>query len=97
MNETGARAALPIWISFMDQALKNTPIEIFKPPQGITLMKVNVETGLPSDGDPSETIMEAFIDNAIPLEKEDGERGSVSPRTPAWGGTPGDPPSPSGY
>jgi penicillin-binding protein 1A len=97
MNETGARAALPIWISFMDQALKNTPIEIFKPPQGITLMKVNAETGLPSDGDPSETIMEAFIDNAIPLEKEDGERGSVSPRTPAWGGTPGDPPSPSGY
>src|SRR5512136_1483521 len=26
-NETGARAALPIWISFMDKALRNTPVE----------------------------------------------------------------------
>jgi len=51
-DESGARAALPIWISFMGQALKDTPIEIFKPPDGITLMKVDIETGLPSEGGP---------------------------------------------
>jgi penicillin-binding protein 1A len=96
-KETGARTALPIWISFMDQALKNIPIEIFNPPQGITLIKVNIETGLPSEGDPPETIMEAFIDSSIPLEKENDEKESVSPGTPIWGGNPGDPPSPSGY
>ena len=31
-NETGSRAALPIWNSFMAQALKNIPFETFTPP-----------------------------------------------------------------
>jgi penicillin-binding protein 1A len=68
-NETGARAALPIWISFMGQALRNIPNEAFKPPQGITLIKVNIETGQPSDGSSQETITEAFIEGTIPKEK----------------------------
>jgi penicillin-binding protein 1A len=80
-NETGARAALPIWISFMNRALENIPIEVFKPPQGITLIKVNIETGLPSDGDSPDTIMEALIDTFIPLEKGNHEKESVSPGT----------------
>ncbi len=71
-NETGARAALPIWISFMEVALRNTPIETFTPPQGISLIKVNIETGLPSDGEGPETILEAFMDSnslQTPTEK----------------------------
>ena len=73
-KETGARAALPIWISFMSLALKNTPIEAFTPPNGITLIKVNIQTGLPSDGDDPETIMEAFLDNYLPWEEEGREK-----------------------
>ena len=42
-NETGARAALPIWISFMDQALRNTPVETPKPPSGIKFIRVNLK------------------------------------------------------
>jgi penicillin-binding protein 1A len=95
-NETGARAALPIWISFMDRALKNAPIEIPKPPKGITLIKVNIETGLPSDGDSPETILEAFIDSSVPWEKEDREKESSSPSTRVHGRSPGGPPAPSG-
>jgi penicillin-binding protein 1A len=72
-NETGARAALPIWIYFMDQALRNIPIEAFKPPQGIALIKVNIETGQPSDGSSQETIIEAFIERSIPREKDGRE------------------------
>ena len=75
-NETGARAALPIWISFMDQALKNTPVETAKPPGGIKFIRVNIETGLPSDGDSPGTIVEAFVDSSVPrVEKEDHEKG----------------------
>jgi penicillin-binding protein 1A len=91
-NETGARAALPVWISFMDQALRNTPVETTKPPKGIRLVKVNIETGLPTDGDSSETIMEAFVDSSIPLEKESHEKESPSPGTPLPGRSPEDPP-----
>ena len=73
-NETGARAALPIWISFMDPALRNIPVEAFKPPQGIALIKVNIETGQPSDGTSQETVVEAFIEGSIPKEKEGHEK-----------------------
>jgi penicillin-binding protein 1A len=96
-NETGSRAALPIWISFMGQALKNTPIETLKPPKGITLIKVNMETGLPSDKDSPETIMEAFIDSSIPWEKEGREKENPSSGAPVRGRSPGDSPAPSGY
>jgi penicillin-binding protein 1A len=96
-NETGARAALPIWISFMSQALKNTPIETPKPPHGITFIKVNIETGLPANTDSPETITEAFIDSSIPREKEDREKESSSSGTPVPERSPGDPSAPSGY
>jgi penicillin-binding protein 1A len=96
-NETGSRAALPIWISFMDQGLKNTPIETLNPPKGITLIKVNIETGLPSDGGSQETIMEAFVDGSIPWEKGGREKESPPSGAPVRGRSPGDPPAPLGY
>jgi penicillin-binding protein 1A len=81
-DETGARAALPIWISFMSKALADTPSESFKVPPGITLRKVNIETGLPSDGDSPETIIEAFIEGTQPAEKEDRKKEEPSSSTP---------------
>jgi penicillin-binding protein 1A len=96
-NETGARAALPIWVSFMKRGLKNSPLETFRPPQGITLVRVNIETGLPSDRDSAETIMEAFIDGSIPWEKDLGEKESDPSGAPVRGRSPGDPPAPLGY
>jgi penicillin-binding protein 1A len=97
INETGARAALPIWISFMDQALKRTPVETLKPPIGIKLVKVNIETGLPSDGDSPETITEAFIDNTIPWEKEGLEKENPSSGTPVHGRSSGEASAPPGF
>jgi penicillin-binding protein 1A len=78
-NETGARAALPIWISFMDHALGNTPIETFKVPSGITLIKVNIETGLPVKEDSQETIIEAFIDGSVPEVNPVRKDGDLTP------------------
>lgn len=75
-NETGARAALPIWIDFMRNALKDNPVEIFKPPEGIKLIRVNLETGLPVEGDSKDTILEAFIEETIPFKIE---KPSISP------------------
>ena len=81
-DETGARAALPIWISFMSKALANTPSENFKVPLGITLRKVNIETGLPSDGDSPDTILEAFVEGTLPAEKEGRKNEEPSSTTP---------------
>ncbi len=96
-NETGSRAALPIWNSFMAQALKNIPFETFIPPSGIKLIKVNKETGLPSDGESGETIVEAFVDDSVPLKKEGREKENSPSGTPIPGRLPQDPPAPSGF
>ncbi len=45
-NETGGRVALPIWINYMEKALKDIPVATYTPPQGITIAKINPETGL---------------------------------------------------
>ncbi|NWF91879.1 MAG: PBP1A family penicillin-binding protein [Syntrophaceae bacterium] len=95
-DETGARAALPIWISFMGQALKNTPIETFKVPQGMTLVKVNIETGLPVSEDSEQGIVEAFIHGTVPEAKENQKKESSSP-TPEGGPASGMLPEPSTY
>ena len=58
----------------MDQALRNTPVETFKVPSGITMVKVNIETGLPVNEDSQETIMEAFIEGSVPEVKEGSEK-----------------------
>jgi penicillin-binding protein 1A len=95
-NETGARAALPIWISFMASALRNTPIEEFKVPSGITMTKVNIETGLPSDGSPQETILEAFVEGTVPADKGDQTKEEPSSGIPVTGKHPVDA-YPGGY
>jgi penicillin-binding protein 1A len=81
-DETGARAALPIWIAFMSEALADSPVEEFKAPEGIVMKKVNIETGLPTHEESNETIIEAFVEGMLPEEKED-ERKSESPSSPS--------------
>jgi penicillin-binding protein 1A len=81
-NETGARSALPIWISFMNRALSNTPPEPFRVPGGIHLVRVNLESGLPANGDSKESILEAFVDENTPLGKEGHGKEDPPPVTP---------------
>jgi penicillin-binding protein 1A len=45
-TESGAHAALPIWITFMKEALRTLPVVPFTIPEGITFVKVDPSTGL---------------------------------------------------
>lgn len=45
-TESGAHAALPIWIDFMREALKQVPVVPFAIPDGVTFVKVDPATGL---------------------------------------------------
>ena len=45
-KETGGRAALPIWMAFMEKALEETPIEEFPVPPGVSFVDIDPETGL---------------------------------------------------
>jgi penicillin-binding protein 1A len=48
-RETGAVAALPIWISFMQTALKDTPETPLNPPPHVVSVRIDPETGQRSD------------------------------------------------
>ncbi|MBI4194512.1 MAG: penicillin-binding protein 1A [Betaproteobacteria bacterium] len=45
-NETGASAALPIWISYMGVALNGVPEQLFAPPEGVAAVRIDPDTGL---------------------------------------------------
>jgi penicillin-binding protein 1A len=46
-HETGAVAALPLWLAFMKEAVEDIPVEDFAVPDGIVFLKVDKETGEP--------------------------------------------------
>ncbi|HEU0067643.1 MAG TPA: penicillin-binding transpeptidase domain-containing protein, partial [Nitrospiraceae bacterium] len=48
-TESGAHAALPIWIDFVKEALKPLPVVGFTIPEGVTFVKVDPTTGLLED------------------------------------------------
>ncbi len=64
-NETGSRAASPIWVSFMSKALKDHPIKNFPIPEGIEFFKVNPGTGQIGLG--KEAFLECFKEGTIPF------------------------------
>jgi penicillin-binding protein 1A len=62
---TGGSAALPIWIEFMGRALAGVPVrELTPPPEDVVFVKVDPETGRPSDG--ADAIEEAFVAGTEP-------------------------------
>ena len=83
-SETGARAALPIWTSFMEEALKDMPVETFKVPPGITLMKIDLQTGEPPHEGSQEIVLEAFFNPT----QADENLGQTTPGPPSKTGLP---------
>jgi penicillin-binding protein 1A len=68
-NETGSRAALPMWMSYMGQVLKGVPEQALTPPPGITTAHVDPLTGLRVEiGGMNEYFYQEFLPPEQPLE-----------------------------
>jgi penicillin-binding protein 1A len=81
-GETGAKAALPIWIDLMKVALKNRGQKTFKQPAGVVVARVDRKTGklaAPGEAD-SETLDEVFVQGTVPTEIATGA-GEADPST----------------
>jgi penicillin-binding protein 1A len=61
-QEVGGRAAAPIWLYFMENALKNSPVESFPVPDGIVFIKVDPKSGLPAKASSKGAIFESFLE-----------------------------------
>ncbi|VAV84752.1 Multimodular transpeptidase-transglycosylase [hydrothermal vent metagenome] len=77
-NETGSKAAAPIWVKFMKKALEDVPPENFPIPDGVEFVRIDKETGLLANSSTKEAVFEVFKVGTTPTK--------VSPRIDAPGG-----------
>jgi len=66
--ETGARAASPIWLGFMQNIMQDKPVRAFQVPEGIVFSKIDAETGLLPIPESKKTIFECFKEGTVPTE-----------------------------
>ncbi len=67
-TESGAHAALPIWINFMQVALKPLPVMAFTIPEGVTFVKVDPATGLLEGEEGQGSTVELFTKGSEPTQ-----------------------------
>jgi penicillin-binding protein 1A len=67
-SETGSRAASPIWLGFMKQALDGEPVKVFPVPEGVVFTKIDAETGLLPIPESKETVFVCFKEGTVPTD-----------------------------
>ena len=67
-RETGAKAALPIWLEFMKAATWGEPVKSFVVPPGIVFARIDPETGLLAPHDDPDAYSECFLEGTVPQE-----------------------------
>lgn len=80
--EYGSQAALPIWLSYMRQALKGMPESILPRPPGIVSVRINSKTGQATGADDADAIFELFRKRYAPsLSQNSSPASSVASST----------------
>jgi penicillin-binding protein 1A len=67
-NETGAQAALPMWMAYMGKVMKGVAEQTRSMPQGVVQARINPETGL-RDPD-GRGIVDYFYQEFLPAERD---------------------------
>jgi penicillin-binding protein 1A len=85
-HEEGGRTALPMWIYFMQEALRDRPEHRLPEPPGVVRMWVNRSTGYPTTAGSRDALFEVFLeghvpDSNAPAEGLDIDGESVDPAT----------------
>lgn len=73
--ETGARAALPMWMEYMRVALQDIPEMTLERPDGIVNVRINPATGNLAKADDPDAVFEVFQAGTAP----DGSEGPAGP------------------
>jgi penicillin-binding protein 1A len=72
-KEFGGTAALPIWLSFMEQALEGQPEVIHPQPAGLVTIKINPDTGNRAEPGEPDTVFEYFKEGEGPEENPNSD------------------------
>ena len=71
-GETGGRAALPMWMAYMGEALKGTPVINRRQPEGLVTVRIDPQSGLLARSGQTDGIFESFRVDSVPTETAGG-------------------------
>jgi penicillin-binding protein 1A len=80
--ETGARAALPIWLQYMNEAVKSYNSDDFKVPSGVVFSSIDQSTGKLAPPNSLRAIQEAFVEGTQPQQDSGDKNSTDSPNSP---------------
>lgn len=84
-NETGGRAALPMWIEYMGEMLSGRPEQQFEQPDGMVTIRINPKTGQALAANEPGGIFETFRKGLEPEAAESGPGGTAESSGPDGG------------
>ncbi|GMR07328.1 MAG: penicillin-binding protein 1A [Gammaproteobacteria bacterium] len=85
-RETGARAALPMWLAYMGEALKGTAESTFEQPPGMVSVRIDPDTGELAQAGQKNAVFEIFREQYAPTRKSGtGTAGEEATRNPGSG------------
>jgi penicillin-binding protein 1A len=89
-GEEGSRTAVPIWVNFMREALRDQPDHARALPPGLVTARISPKTGTLAGANEGDAIYETFMEDHLPpAAGAIGNTISVSsPQTPGGGGEP---------
>jgi len=73
-RETGASAALPMWIQFMEKALRLYPEKPLPRPEGMVTVRIDSETGLSVGPGHKGAIFETFRAQYVPEKQQENQK-----------------------
>jgi penicillin-binding protein 1A len=82
-RETGGRAALPMWIDFMREALQGMPINLEEQPENILTLRIDADTGERATAQTASSRFEIFEVGSEPAAFQSA---TVSPADPGQSG-----------
>ena len=65
-REFGSSVALPIWLSFTEDIIRQIPLTPMLPPEGLSVIKIDKSTGKRADADTKSPIFEYFLEEYPP-------------------------------
>lgn len=87
-RETGGRAALPMWVDYMREALSGMPQRSLKQPDGMVTVRIDPVTGLLANSNTRNAIFETFIADRVPKRSVDQSHQMVDGVIPPLDGQP---------
>lgn len=70
-RETGAQAALPMWVDYMRDALSGVEEKVLEQPPGLVSVRIDPKTGKLARSTTQDAIFEFFLADQVPTEQTD--------------------------